>query len=150
MSRQAARSWRLVVALCVLVAAADQAIKALVEATLETGEHVDVLGPIALTLSHNSGIAFGLASGGGVAVTAVALTAIAFLGLLLARNIERPGMWLAAGLVAGGALGNLIDRLSSGEVTDYVDILAWPAFNLADAAITIGVVLLALSYARHE
>ena len=55
-------------------------------------------------------------------------------------------MWIAIGLLAGGALGNLIDRVRMGEVTDYVDLLAWPPFNLADIAITLGVVVLALSY----
>lgn len=150
MSRRAGRSWGLAVALCALVAGADQAAKALVEASLEPGEQVDVLGPVSLTLSHNSGVAFGLASGGGIALVLGALAAVILLGALLARNIERPKMWLAAGLLAGGALGNVIDRLSSGEVTDYVDVLSWPTFNLADVAITFGVALLVLIYARDE
>jgi signal peptidase II len=55
-------------------------------------------------------------------------------------------MWVAIGLLAGGALGNLSDRVRDGAVTDYVDFLSWPSFNLADVAITAGVVLLALSY----
>ena len=55
-------------------------------------------------------------------------------------------MWVAVGLLAGGALGNLIDRVRAGEVTDYIDVLSWPPFNLADVAITLGVVVLALSY----
>jgi signal peptidase II len=58
-------------------------------------------------------------------------------------------MWVAVGLVAGGALGNLIDRLRTGEVTDYVDLPLWPPFNLADAAIVAGVALLALAYLRE-
>jgi signal peptidase II len=57
-------------------------------------------------------------------------------------------MWVAAGLVAGGAIGNLIDRVRAGQVTDFLDIGSWPAFNLADVAITCGVVLLALLYLR--
>ena len=55
-------------------------------------------------------------------------------------------MWVAVGLLAGGALGNLADRVRAGAVTDYVDFLSWPPFNLADVAITLGVVVLALSY----
>jgi signal peptidase II len=55
-------------------------------------------------------------------------------------------MWIAVGLLAGGALGNLIDRVRAEAVTDYVDVLGWPPFNLADVAITLGVLVLALSY----
>jgi signal peptidase II len=57
-------------------------------------------------------------------------------------------MWIAAGLLAGGALGNLIDRLVAGEVTDYIAVGSWPPFNLADIAITAGVVLMVLIYLR--
>ena len=72
--------------------------------------------------------------------------ALGFVGVLFARNPTRPGMWVAVGLLAGGALGNLADRVRADAVTDYVDIFAWPHFNLADVAITLGVVVLALSY----
>jgi signal peptidase II len=58
-------------------------------------------------------------------------------------------MWTAAGLLAGGALGNLADRIRADAVTDYIQIGAWPAFNLADVAVTVGVILLALSYLRE-
>jgi signal peptidase II len=140
------RAWARAGALCVLVIALDQGAKALVEANLVPGEHVDVLGPAGLTLAHNSGVAFGLASGGGAALVALTVVALAFVGVLFARNPNRPGMWIAVGLLAGGALGNLIDRVRADAVTDYIDILSWPPFNLADGAITLGVVVLALSY----
>jgi len=55
-------------------------------------------------------------------------------------------MWIAVGLLVGGALGNLIDRVRADAVTDFVDVLSWPPFNLADMAITLGVIALALSY----
>jgi signal peptidase II len=58
-------------------------------------------------------------------------------------------MWLAVGLLAGGAIGNLIDRVRAGAVTDYIDVLSWPPFNLADVAITLGVLVLALTYLRE-
>jgi signal peptidase II len=132
--------------LCALTVALDQAAKALVEANLVPGEHVEVLGPLELTLAHNEGVSFGLASGGGVALIALTLVALGFVGVLFARNPARPGAWIAVGLLAGGALGNLIDRVRAGAVTDYIDILSWPPFNLADVAITLGVVVLALSY----
>lgn len=146
MSSAAARAWWRAAALCVATIALDQIAKAAIEANLLPGEQVDVLGPLGLTLAHNRGVAFGLASGGGGALVALTVVALIFVGGLFARDPTRPGMWVAVGLLAGGALGNLADRVRVGEVTDYVDVLAWPPFNLADVAITLGVVVLALSY----
>jgi signal peptidase II len=140
------RAWRLAGALCALVVVLDQAAKALIEANLVPGEQVDVLGPLALTLAHNRGVAFGLASDGGTALVALTVAALIFVGVLFARNPTRAGMWIAFGLLSGGALGNLTDRVRMGEVTDYIDVLSWPPFNLADIAITLGVFALALSY----
>lgn len=144
-----AHAWRLAGALCGVVVILDQAAKALVEAKMYPGQEVDVLGPIGLTLSHNSGVAFGLASGGGarlVLVTALALGVVAY---LFWRDPTRPGMWVAAGLLAGGAIGNLTDRIRVDAVTDYIAIGSWPAFNLADVAVTAGVLLLAYAYVRE-
>ncbi len=73
-----------------------------------------------------------------------------FVGVLFARNPTRPWMWVAVGLLAGGALGNLADRVRADAVTDYVAIGSWPPFNLADVAITVGVAILALSYLRED
>lgn len=146
MSAAGARAWRLAGALCLLVLVLDQVAKAVVEANLVAGEHLTVLGPLDLTLAHNEGVAFGLASGGGALLIALTFVALLFVGVLFARNPTRPGMWVAVGLLAGGALGNLVDRVRVGHVTDYVDLLSWPPFNLADVAITFGVVVLALSY----
>jgi signal peptidase II len=142
----ARRAWLRAGALCALVIALDQGAKALIEANLVPGEQVEVLGPLELTLAHNQGVAFGLASGGGAALIALTLAALAFVGVLFARDPGRPGMWVAVGLLAGGAFGNLIDRLRADAVTDFVDFLSWPPFNLADVAITLGVAALALSY----
>jgi signal peptidase II len=145
-SAGAARAWRLAGALCGLVVALDQGAKALVEANLAPGEHVDVLGPLALTLTHNRGVAFGLASGGGGTLILFTAAALVVVGVLFSREPGRPWMWVAVGLLAGGALGNLADRVRDGAVTDYVDLPSWPAFNLADVAITLGVVLLVVGY----
>lgn len=149
MSGARARAWRLAAAVCGLVVALDQVAKAIVEATVMPGQDVHVLGPLDLTLAHNQGVAFGLASGGGAALIALTAAALAFVGVLFARRPTQPGMWLAVGLVAGGALGNLADRVRASAVTDYVAFLSWPPFNLADVSITIGVALLALSYLRE-
>jgi len=144
------RAWRLAGALCGLVVVLDQAAKAAIEANLVPGEEVELLGPLSLTLAHNRGVAFGLASDGGVILIGLGALALLFVGSIFAREPERPGMWVAIGLLAGGALGNLADRVRAGEVTDYVDFLSWPPFNLADVAITFGVIVLALSYLREE
>jgi len=141
-----ARAWRLAGALCVTVVTLDQVAKALIEGNMVPGEHVDVLGPLGFTLAHNEGVAFGLASGGGAALVALTVVALIFVGVLFAHNPTRPWMWVAFGLLAGGAFGNLVDRVRVGAVTDYVDVFSWPPFNLADVAITLGVVVLALCY----
>jgi signal peptidase II len=147
-SSSSARPWALAGALCALVLVADQIIKAAVEADLVPGEYVEVLGPLELTLSHNRGVAFGLAGGAGIGLVLLTVAALGLIAYLFARNPGRPGMWVASGLVAGGALGNLADRIAAGEVTDYIAVGSWPPFNLADIAITCGVALLAWIYIR--
>jgi signal peptidase II len=144
----AARAWALAVALCAFVVAADQAAKAAIEAHLVIGQQVEVVGPLELTLSHNRGVAFGLAGGGGVGLIAIGLLALGVVGYLFARDPTRPWMWLATGLVAGGALGNLADRVRADAVTDFIDLSPWPPFNLADLAITAGVIILVVLYLR--
>lgn len=144
-----ARAWRLAGALAALVVALDQGAKALVESNLSPGEDVDVFGPVELTLSHNSGIAFGFASGGGALLVALTVLALVAIGFVFSRDPTRRGMWVAVGLLAGGALGNLVDRVRTDVVTDYIQVGSWPAFNLADVAVTAGVLLFALSYLRE-
>ena len=143
-----ARAWALAGILGAVVVAGDQAVKARIESSLAPGEVVDVLGPLSLTLAHNAGVAFGLAGGAGAGLVLVTVAALALIAYVFSRDPERKGMWVAAGLLAGGALGNLIDRLVAGEVTDYIDVGSWPPFNLADVAITAGVVLMVLIYIR--
>lgn len=149
MSGPKARAWRFAGALCGLVVVLDQAAKALVERNLVPGEEVEVVGPLELTLTHNTGVAFGLASGGGARLVLLTVLALAVVAYVFWRDPTRPGLWVAAGLLAGGALGNLADRVRADAVTDYVQIGNWPAFNLADVAVTAGVVVLALSYLRE-
>lgn len=143
------RPWALAGVLCALILAADQVAKAVVEANLVPGEYVEVLGPLELTLSHNRGVAFGLAGGAGIGLVLITLAALGLIVYLFARDPGRTGMWVATGLTAGGALGNLVDRIFAGEVTDYIAVGSWPPFNVADIAITCGVALLALIYVRE-
>lgn len=148
MSFATARAWSLAGVVCGLVFLADQSAKAAIEAHLVPGQYVAVLGPLELTLSHNRGVAFGLAGGAGAKLVLTTALALAVIGYLFARNPRRPGMWLAVGLVAGGAIGNLADRIRAGAVTDFVAVGSWPPFNLADVSITVGVLLLVYLYMR--
>lgn len=143
-----ARAWLRAGALAGLVLVADQLAKAAIEAKLTLGEQVDVLGPLGLTLSHNRGVAFGLADGAGAPLILITVVALGVVGYLFARAPTRPGMWVATGLLAGGAIGNLVDRVRADAVTDFVDLSPWPPFNLADMAITSGVLLLVVLYLR--
>lgn len=130
------------------VLALDQAAKFVVESRLEPGERAGLIGPVDLTLTYNDGIAFGIASGAGPLVVVLGLVALAALGLFIA---SAPPGWptaVAGGLILGGALGNLIDRLTRGEVVDFVGVPFWPAFNIADVAITVGVIALAVIVIR--
>lgn len=146
MSGASDRPWRLAAALCGVVVALDQAAKALAESELYPGEQVDLIGPLDLTLAHNRGIAFGLAGDGGGLLIAFTVISLCFIGWLFARDPQRSGMWVAVGLLVGGALGNLVDRVRADAVTDYIDVLGWPPFNVADIAITVGVGLLAIRF----
>jgi signal peptidase II len=131
------------VALGVLVA--DQVTKALVRGGVERGERHDLLPLLDLVHVRNDGIAFGVLGGSNTWLVVVAVTA-ALVGLLavFAAHADRPGVWLPTGLLLGGALGNVIDRARDGAVTDFLKLPHWPAFNLADVAITAGVVTLVL------
>lgn len=150
MSAAQKRAWLLAGSLGGAVLVLDQIVKAVVESELVPGEQVDLIGPVGLTLAHNEGVAFGLAGGGALPLVAFALLALAFVGYLFTRNATVDWLWVAVGLVVGGALGNLVDRLRAGEVTDYVEIGSWPPFNLADVAITAGVAVFALVFLRED
>lgn len=136
----------LVAALVVLV---DWITKRAVEKSILPGEERKLLPGVQLVYTHNHGVAFGLLPGTQVYVT-VALAAIVVLVLLyFVRRAGRPLLWLPTGLLLGGAIGNVLDRLRDGSVTDFVKLpLGWPPFNVADIAITIGVILLALLVGR--
>ena len=125
-----------------VVVAADQATKALVRANVELGDRDGVLPGIDLVHVRNRGVAFGLFADGGLVLVAIGLVSVIALLAFFATHMDRRLVWLPTGLLIGGAGGNLIDRAREGSVTDFVDLPLWPAFNLADAAITIGVLAL--------
>jgi len=144
-----ARGWLRALGLALAVVAVDQVSKAIAASTLGPGERVDLVLGFELADVRNTGIAFGLlADGQGfvLAVTAVALVLI--LGYF-ALNPSRPGLWIGVGLLVGGAAGNLVDRVRVGEVVDFLDPPAWPAFNVADVAIVVGIVVIVLTHRPH-
>jgi signal peptidase II len=126
----------------VAVVVADQAVKALVRSTIDRGDEAGLFLGIQLVNVRNDGIAFGALSGGGALLVIFAVAALAALLIFFARHRDRPLVWLPTGLLIGGAAGNLIDRLRDGAVTDFIDFPWWPAFNVADIAITFGVLTL--------
>jgi signal peptidase II len=131
------------VVLAVLVA--DQITKALVDHALSSGETRRLALGLDLVEVHNRGIAFGMLEGRTGLLAA--LTAIALLAVVVyfVRNHTLPWLWLPTGLLLGGALGNMVDRVREGFVIDFLDPPLWPAFNIADIAITFGVVALVLT-----
>jgi signal peptidase II len=127
------------------VLALDQATKRLIEHSIVPGEEHGVLPGVGLVNTHNRGVAFGFLPGRHTLVTALVVLAVVVLLAYFARHHSKRLVWLPTGMILGGALGNVLDRLRTGSVTDFVKLpLGWPPFNLADAAITLGVLILLL------
>jgi signal peptidase II len=120
----------------------DQLSKALVRRSVDVGSSDGIFPGVELVHVRNHGVAFSLGSGQAGLVIAGTVVVLAVLVLYFARHPQRHGLWLPTGLLVGGAAGNLLDRLASGAVTDFLKIPLWPAFNLADVAITVGVLAL--------
>ena len=139
------RDWARTGAVAAVVLLGDQVTKALVRGGIAQGADHRVIGGF-LTLVHdqNSGVAFSLLTGSDAGVLIITLVVLAGLIAFHARHRERRLMWVVTGMIVGGALGNLVDRVRAGSVTDFIKLPAWPAFNLADASITLGVIALIL------
>ena len=150
------RKARTIGALALGVLGLDQATKWWALRVLQLGETTPVIpGLFHLTLVHNPGVAFGLFARTGwiVVVAAVAIVAV-----LTATSLRSPAAdgptasrtWLAMGLILGGAVGNLIDRIRYGGVVDFLDFRVWPVFNVADSSITVGAALIAWTWWRQR
>jgi signal peptidase II len=140
--RPASAGVALAVATTGVVVALDQATKQLAIHGLERGESVNVFLGLDITNTRNSGVAFGALQGGGVVVGLLIGLSLGILLAYFALHAGRPLLWLPVGMLLGGALGNLADRAREGAVIDFIDPIAWPAFNIADAAIVLGVLTL--------
>jgi signal peptidase II len=135
-----------VVLACVVLA--DQVTKALVTDALARGDERHVVAGVQIVNVRNSGVAFGQLQNGGAIVSAVIACAVIALLVYFARSATRPWIWLPTGLLLGGAAGNIVDRVHEGAVVDFIKLPHWPAFNVADSAITVGVVVLVLIVER--
>jgi signal peptidase II len=134
------------------VLAADQLTKRLVAHSILPGEQRRLLPGVQLVNTRNHGVAFGFFPGSHVGVTIIIGVALLALMIYFARNVALPLIWLPTGMLLGGAIGNIVDRLRDGAVTDFIKLpLGWPPFNLADASITVGILILFLvvDHARH-
>ena len=138
-----AGAWARAGAVIAVVLVVDQISKAVARADIQPGEHVEVLPFLDLVHVRNDGIAFGALGGSGIVLVLVALALTAIV-VFFALNATKRFAWLTAGLLLGGALGNIIDRIAEGAVTDFLKLPGWPAFNIADIAITFGVIALVL------
>jgi signal peptidase II len=125
-----------------IVVALDQATKQLANAHVERGESVSVFPGLEISNTRNTGVAFGVFEGGGLIVGVLIGVALVLLIGYFLRHSEVPLLWLPVGMLLGGALGNLADRARDGAVIDFIDPVAWPAFNVADSCIVVGVFLL--------
>jgi len=134
-----------------LVVVADQLSKLWIRSNLDIEESLFEVGFFRVVRVHNSGAAFGLFQGQSFLLTIIALVGVAALLLYTFLFHHRSPFLgnrlgkLALGLVLGGTVGNLIDRIHLGYVTDFIDFNFWPAFNIADSAIVVGIILLAYS-----
>ena len=133
---------------CALVIALDQLTKHTLGTWIKPGQVRHLIPGLKLVYERNTGVAFSFLAGTGALVYVI--TAVALIALIVFL-LMRPGrrlLWLPTGMLVGGAIGNLIDRVALGSVIDFIKLPHWPAFNIADTCITFGVIILALVIER--
>jgi signal peptidase II len=148
-----AAQWAALAAIAFAAIAADQLTKYIVTSQLALDDGVHIVGPFWIHHVQNSGIAFGLfASATAVVILATGIAVLWMLVFFARSGARHPILPVALGLVIGGSVSNLLDRVRLGYVTDFLDFRYWPAFNLADSFIVIGVLVLlgALMHAERE
>lgn len=133
---------------CVVVIGLDQLTKHTVGTSIHPGQVRHVLPGLTLVYERNTGVAFSFLAGTGALVYVVTALALAALIALLLMRPRRRLLWLPTGMLVGGACGNLIDRFAGGSVIDFIKLPHWPAFNIADTCVTVGVIILAIVVER--
>jgi signal peptidase II len=145
------RAWARMLAVAVIVIACDQVTKALVDGNIARGDGEDLALGIRLVNVRNTGVAFSSLQGAGALIGVIVAIALGALLWYFARNAGRPLIWLPTGMLLGGALGNVIDRIREGAVVDFIKAVDfWPAFNVADISVTLGVILLLWVMERRD
>lgn len=139
MSPSVGGAWARAGAVAVGVLILDQISKAAVVGSIQPGESDSIFYGLELTFVKNDGIAFGALGGGGTLILVlVGLSMALLLGYFVRHSRDRL-LWVPVGLILGGAIGNVADRIRLGYVIDFIDPMVWPAFNLADVFIVAGV-----------
>jgi signal peptidase II len=145
------RQWLALALVAGAAIAADQLTKQVVARQLDVGELVEIAGPFAIHHVHNSGIAFGLFANSTATVILLTTLAVSAMVVFFSHSAARhPLLPAALGLLIGGSISNLIDRIRLGYVTDFLSLDYWPKFNLADSFIVVGVGLLFLSFVASD
>ena len=143
--------WLALATVALAAIGADQLTKAIVTGRLGVDDEVHVIGPLSIHHVENSGIAFGLFASATSLVILLTAAAVAWMLYFFASSGARhPVLPVALGLVIGGSLSNLVDRIRLGHVTDFLDFKFWPAFNLADTFIVVGVAILLLTLVASD
>jgi signal peptidase II len=137
------------VALAVIVA--DQVTKQLVDHNIARGASEDVILGMRLVNVRNTGVAFSSLQGAGALIGVIVAVALIALLWYFSRHATRSLAWLPTGMLLGGALGNVIDRVREGAVIDFIKVFVfWPAFNVADISVTLGVITLLWVMERRD
>jgi signal peptidase II len=137
------RQWIGLAVVALAAVTADQLTKHVVASNIRLDTAVKLIGPFSIRHVQNSGIAFGLFSNATAAVIILTAVAVGWMLFFFARSGARhPALPVALGLLIGGSVSNLVDRVRLGYVTDFLDLRWWPAFNLADTSIVVGVAIL--------
>jgi len=145
--------WGRAALVALLVVVADQLSKHAVHDSIVPGDEHKLLPGVQLVNTRNHGVAFGFLPDSGAGVSILIALALAGLLVYFARDWRKPWIWLPTGLLVGGALGNVLDRVRQGAVTDFIKLpLGWPPFNLADASIVLGIAILfvLIDRSRHS
>jgi signal peptidase II len=135
-------AWARAALVMAAVIALDQATKALVRSSVAIGDGDGVFPGVEIVHVRNEGVAFSRFSGGGTVVAVIVGAALLALVAYFVTHLDKPLVWLPTGMLLGGALGNVVDRIRDGAVTDFIKLPGWPAFNVADVSITCGVLVL--------
>lgn len=135
------------IVVAVIAFALDRIAKVLVREEMQVGERIELVGSLlALQHVHNPGIAFGMFAGmGGIVVIGTLVVGVLLFTFLMRVEPEDRLTLFGGALITGGAIGNLVDRVEQGYVTDYINVPNFPTFNIADMCITIGVIMVILA-----